>query len=82
MAGDLQVADRQAGGRKMKARCWVGLLVIILVVLTFLYIWPGVCRYSYYKNGLTRVDKLTGQFQAWDYISEHPHWRTVGGKGD
>lgn len=39
------------------------IIVSILVILAFLYVWPGPYRYQYHfhRMGLIRIDKLTGQ---------------------
>lgn len=57
------------------------LAALLLAVICFLYVWPGVLRYRY-ENGpyRIRVDRLTGQVQEWRQYGSlgvevvKPHW--------
>lgn len=48
----------------MKTRGTAALAALVVALLTFFYVWPGVSRYTY-GNYQSRVDRLTGQVQEW-----------------
>ncbi len=57
----------------MRLRNQALIVVLVLVLLVFFYVWPGVWRYRYYEMHLRhsslaipmRTDKLTGQVQTY-----------------
>lgn len=44
-----------------------GLFIVAIIVLVFLYVWPGPCKYDYRtaKNGeLIRINRISGEPSA------------------
>lgn len=63
---------------------WIILFAVAMTV--FLYVWPGICRYTYNTSLYLRTDRLTGEIQGFmgvgvrsevgliTYRSVQPHW--------
>ena len=60
----------------MKIKSQILLIVLVLFLLCFFYVWPGVWRYRYYETHVSlgegmssthsmRTDRLTGQVQIY-----------------
>jgi len=74
----------------MKVKNQVLLIAMMVVLVVFFYVWPGVWRYKYERT-TTRTDRLTGQIQEWKqtgqeftvdlttYRSSRPHWHQESG---
>jgi len=61
----------------VKIKSQILLIVLVLFLLCFFYVWPGVCRYEYYDYSTltgrrTRIDKLTEKVE-WYHPRVH-HW--------
>lgn len=54
------------GIEAMSTRSIVTSALLVLALICFFYIWPGVSRYRYENHAYrSRVDRLTGQVQEW-----------------
>lgn len=60
----------------------ISMIVVLIALLSFFFIWPGVCRYEYFcfqRHGATkeygpncyRADRLTGKVQFLDVEGWH-----------
>lgn len=59
----------------MKVKYPILPVFLVLLLVAFFYVWPGVWRYRYYESRVSseyasrsfslRTDKLTGQVQQW-----------------
>ena len=61
--------------RSLAAACsrrGVSVVLVVVLVLSFFYVWPGVWRYQYERDYMederywtVRFDRLTGDVQGW-----------------
>lgn len=49
----------------------------VLLLIVFLYVWPGFWRYTYYERGFVRLDKLTGKLYRRQLPRYNAIWSTL-----
>lgn len=49
----------------------------VLLLIIFLFVWPGVWRYTYYERGMLRLDRLTGKMYRRQVPRYNAIWATL-----